>query len=70
MCPCDTWIIEKVTHGKMNSRVRGNFLSLEGNKKKKNVSKVKKKDKRKEQREKKKKDIKKKNEGECVRVKG
>ena len=33
MCPCDTWTMEKVTHGKMNSRVRGSFLSLEGNKK-------------------------------------
>ena len=25
--------MEKVTHGKMNSKVRGSFLSLEGNKK-------------------------------------
>ena len=33
MCPCDTWTMEKVTHGRMNSRVRGSFLSLEGNKK-------------------------------------
>ena len=31
MCPCDTWTMKKVTHGKMNSRVRGSFLSLEGN---------------------------------------
>ena len=31
MCPYDTWTMEKVTHGKMNSRVRGSFLSLEGN---------------------------------------
>ena len=31
MCPCDTWTMENVTHGKMNSRVRGSFLSLEGN---------------------------------------
>ena len=31
MCPCDTWTMEKVTHGKMNSRVSGSFLSLEGN---------------------------------------
>ena len=31
MCPCDTWTMEKVTHGKMDSRVRGSFLSLEGN---------------------------------------
>ena len=35
MCPCDTWTMENVTHGKMNSRVRGSFLSLEGNKKNK-----------------------------------
>ena len=35
MCPCDTWTMEKVTHGKMNSRVRGSFFSLEGNKKNK-----------------------------------
>ena len=42
MCPCDTWTMEKVTHGKMNSRVRGSFLSLEGNKKK-SVGKVRKK---------------------------
>ena len=33
MCPCDTWTMENVTHGKMNSRVRGSFLSLEGNQK-------------------------------------
>ena len=31
MCPCDTWTMEDVTHGKMNSRVRGSFLSLEEN---------------------------------------
>ena len=31
MCPCDTWTMENVTHGKMNSRVRGSFLSLEAN---------------------------------------
>ena len=30
MCPTDTWTTEKVTHGKMNSRVRGSSLSLEG----------------------------------------
>ena len=28
---CDTWTMEKVTHGKMNSRVRRSFLSFEGN---------------------------------------
>ena len=33
MCPCDTCTMEKVTHDKINSRVRGSFLSLEGNKK-------------------------------------
>ena len=50
ICPCDTWTMEKVTHGKMNSRVRGSFLSLEGKKK---VGKVKKKkrDKRKKSKE-------------------
>ena len=31
MCPCDTWTMENVTHDKMNSRVRGSFLSLEAN---------------------------------------
>ena len=33
MCPCDTWTMENVTYDKMNSRVRGNLLSLEGNQK-------------------------------------
>ena len=27
----DTWTMENVIHDKMNSRVRGSFLSLEGN---------------------------------------
>ena len=34
MCPRDTWTMEKVTHGKMNNRVRGSFLSVEANKNK------------------------------------
>ena len=33
MCSCDIWTMENVTHGKMNSRVRESFLSLEGNQK-------------------------------------
>ena len=31
MCPCDTWTMENVIHDRMNSRVRGSFLSVEGN---------------------------------------
>ena len=31
MCPCDTWTTENVTHGKMNNRVKGSFLSHKGN---------------------------------------
>ena len=53
---CDTWTMEKVTHGKMNSRVRGSFLSLEGNQKnwvgKGRKKRKKKKRKKKEKKEK------------------
>ena len=64
MCPCDTWTMEKVTHGKMNSRVRGSFLSLERNQtiggegeKKRKGRKRKEKEERKEKGGKKKKEI-------------
>ena len=63
MCPCDIWTIEKVTHGKMNSRMRGSFLSLEGNKKK-SVGRVKKKKTKGKSKDGKRQ---KKKEGECVR---
>ena len=54
MCPCDTWTTKKVTHGKMNSRVRGSFLSLEGNQTiRRGRKKEKKKEERKEKEEKK-----------------
>ena len=49
MCPCDTWTMENVSHGKMNSRVRGSFLSLEGNQKN-SVGKVRKKGNKKKKR--------------------
>ena len=56
----DTW--------KMNSRVRGRFLSLEGSQKKK-ILWVREKE-RKEKKRKKRKKRKNKKEGECVRVRG
>ena len=57
MFPCDTWTMEKVTRGKMNSRVRGSFLSLEGNqtirweKKRKEKEEGKKREKKKKRKE-------------------
>ena len=46
--------MEKVTHGKMNSRVRGSFLSLEGNQKN-SMGKGRKKGKKKKRKKKEKK---------------
>ena len=75
MYPCDTWTIEKVTRGKMNSKVRGSFLSLEGNQKN-YVGKVRRQERKREKKSEKEKEKerekkrKNKTEGECVRVRG
>ena len=69
--------MENVTHGKMNSRVRGSFFSLEGKKnpmgqgeKERKEEKKKKRKGRKGKKKLKKRKKRKKNEGDCVRVRG